>query len=288
MDDGTALYFGSAVKAMGNGKVGGYLVLFSTDNDPDLTGEFFTKATDFYFDEDEPHRPVVLYDHGLDATLKTRKLGRGTVKVDDVGVWVEAQLALRDDYEKAVYAMAEAGKLGWSSGSASHMVTREKVKKSIEIKSWAIAEASLTPIPSEPRTSAITLKSYQEAKSSDESIFNPISPITPNSTEVDAPAALPFVDHSEAVLAAVRGVTTRAKSIQELRIKSGRVLSATNRERLGTLLGSLLTAAADIKALLDDTEVKPPAEEAKSADPEVIYGLLAQFEQHKYRASCAA
>lgn len=274
MDD-TLIYYGGSVKALGGGKVGGYLVLFTTADDPDIEREFFTKSTDFFL-EDSP-RALVIYDHGLDPTLKARRLGRGEMRIDDVGVWLEAQLALRDDYEKAIYAMAEAGKLGWSSGSIPHLVDRVRVKKSVEIKAWPIGEASLTPTPTEPRAAAFTLKSYREAKASD--LFT-------NLIEGMAPAALPFADHAASVLAAVQSVVTRAESIQELRIKSGRVLSAANRERLMTLHGQMMTVAEHIKEMLDSTEMKPEsgADEmmSKSADPALLYSLLAQFEQHKH------
>ena len=43
-----------------------------------------------------------------------------------MGVWVEGILNMRDDYEKALYNLAKQGKLGWSSGTASHLVEREK------------------------------------------------------------------------------------------------------------------------------------------------------------------
>jgi len=42
IDTDTIIYQGGAVKALDGGKVGGYLVLFSTDADPDLVGDFFT------------------------------------------------------------------------------------------------------------------------------------------------------------------------------------------------------------------------------------------------------
>lgn len=150
-------YYGSTVKALGNGKIGGYVAIFTTKNDPDLQGDFFTKSTEFYL-EDGDQRPII-YDHGLDKTIKRRQLGRATVKIDDAGVWMEGQLNLRDDYEQKVYKMAEMGKLGWSTGSASHLVTRTQQGKSYHLDSWPIVEASLTPMPVEPRTVAVPLKS---------------------------------------------------------------------------------------------------------------------------------
>jgi len=66
---------------------------------------------------------------------------------------------MRDEYEKRIMELAAAGKLGWSSGAAGHLVEREQVGKSWRIKSWPIAEASLTPTPAEPRNNAVSVKS---------------------------------------------------------------------------------------------------------------------------------
>jgi hypothetical protein len=54
--------------------------------------------------------------------------------------------------------MAESGKLGWSSGSMSHLVSKNANGKSFEITSWPIGEASLTPTPVEGRTVATAVK----------------------------------------------------------------------------------------------------------------------------------
>lgn len=157
-------YYGGEVKALGDGKLGGYLVRFTTDTDPDLTGDFFDAATDY----GDGSSAAVYYHHGMDTKIGKRRLGRGDLRVDDLGVWIEAQLALRDEYEKAVYEMAEAGKLGWSSGTASHLVEREQVGKAWHIKAWPLGlDASLTPTPAEPRNEAIPLKALVEQTSSD-------------------------------------------------------------------------------------------------------------------------
>lgn len=151
------VYYGSEVKALGDGKVAGYLTRYGTPKDVDLEGDFFSIHTDFGI-IDGATLPVY-YQHGFDGTMKARKLGHGTIKFDDVGLWLEAQLEMRDEYEKAIYELAEAGKLGWSSGAAGHLVERESVGKSNHIKSWPIAEASLTPCPAEPRNTAVPVKS---------------------------------------------------------------------------------------------------------------------------------
>jgi hypothetical protein len=82
-------------------------------------------------------------------------------------VFVQGELELRDKYEKAIYTLAEQGKLGWSSGSMSHLVTKTPNGKSFEIEAWPIGEASLTPTPVEGRTTAVPLKSLEEADSLD-------------------------------------------------------------------------------------------------------------------------
>lgn len=156
----TLAFYGGAVKALGGGKVGGYLVLFSGPSDPDLQGDYFTKETDFLIDSGES-RPI-LYRHGVHPVIKSKKLGKATIKIDDVGVFVEGELELRDKYIRAIYALAEKGQLGWSSGSMTHLVSRDAHGKSFEIKSWPIGEASLTPMPVEGRTAAFPLKDLGE------------------------------------------------------------------------------------------------------------------------------
>jgi hypothetical protein len=154
----TLIAFGGAVKALGDGKIGGYLVRFSTEDDPDLQGEYFTKETDF---GDADHAPVY-YQHGMDAKIGKRRIGRAEHKSDDFGVWAEAQLDLRDKYENFIYVMAEKGKMGWSSGTANHLVERQTTTKATWIKSWPLGlDDTLTPFPAEPRNEVVPLKSWQ-------------------------------------------------------------------------------------------------------------------------------
>jgi len=152
--------FGGAVKALGDGRIGGYLVTYSTAQDPDLSEfrDYFTAETDFDLD-DGAGKASVYYAHGQDPHLGKRRLGKATLKADDAGVWAETQLALRDEYEKKIYELATAGKLGWSSGSTSHLVERKSIGDAHQVLHWPITEASLTPTPAEPRCGAVALKS---------------------------------------------------------------------------------------------------------------------------------
>ncbi|MBK9496812.1 MAG: hypothetical protein IPO08_20365 [Xanthomonadales bacterium] len=154
--DDSLVTFGASVKALGDGRVGGYLVKFSTAHDPDMTGDYFTATTDFGDADKSP----VLYHHGLDVKVGKRVIGDATLRRDDIGIWAEAQLKMRDAYEQTIYRMAEAGKLGWSSGTASHLVERKSYGGANEITRWPLGlDASLTPTPAEPRNTAQPIKS---------------------------------------------------------------------------------------------------------------------------------
>lgn len=157
-DADTFVTYGSAVKALGNGKVGGYLVRFTKEADYDLQDDRFDAVKS---DLGEANKLPVLYHHGLDTTLKRRRIGTGETRRDDVGLWIESQLSMRDAYEKAIYELAEKGKLSWSSGAASHTVEREPDGKGAVITQWFISEASLTPTPAEPRNLAMSIKSLE-------------------------------------------------------------------------------------------------------------------------------
>jgi hypothetical protein len=160
----TLVHFGGSVKALGDGRVGGYLVMYGDEVTTDLVGDYFTKETDYDFEDGK--KTAVYYAHGLDKKIGSRRIGTGTMKSDDVGVWLEAQLNLRDDYEKAIYNdLATKDKLGWSSGTANHLVTRRSFEAKSgstvhEILTWPLGlDASLTPTPAEPRIQAVALKS---------------------------------------------------------------------------------------------------------------------------------
>jgi HK97 family phage major capsid protein len=155
----TLVVYGGAIKALGNGHIGGYLVRFGDPRQTDLTGDFFTKDTDFglsttretdvYFN----HRLPLKTRTGDEVVIKER-IGRGTLTLDDRGVLIDAILFNRARY------LADLEALGWSSGTAAHLVDREPMGKAMWIKTWALGlDASLTPMPAEPRAAAVPLKS---------------------------------------------------------------------------------------------------------------------------------
>ena len=161
IDPETLITFGAEVKALGDGKIGGYLVRFGSPDQRDLTGiDWFGKDTDF----GDAQKSDVYYHHGMDTKIGKRKLAEAMLRPDDVGVWAETQLKMRDEYEKAIYELAQKGKLGWSSGTAPHLVERDRTTG--QIKKWPLGlDASLTPTPAEPRNTVAALKSLTESPS---------------------------------------------------------------------------------------------------------------------------
>lgn len=173
LNDESPVAFGGAVKALGIEKINGVefgtlegpAVIFSGEGDGDIANDFFTKSTDYFFETDDfkAVRPVI-YDHGLDDTMKSKKISRATLEIREDDVWFKTQLDLSDKYNKFVYKLAELGKLGTSTGSAPHLIQREAVGKSTWIKAWPIVELSLTTKPVEPKTKGkvLALKSYSD------------------------------------------------------------------------------------------------------------------------------
>lgn len=153
------------VKQLGEGRIGGYGVVFGNPDQRDLYGDYFTADTDFWLGEyrDQP----VMYDHALgqlpmemDAKIpRNFKLGR-VVKavVDTIGLWIEAVIEEHNEWAEAVLSLVDQGIMHWSSGSVSHLVT---YGPDYQITSWPVVEMSVTPTPAEPRsTDIVRLKHF--------------------------------------------------------------------------------------------------------------------------------
>jgi phage head maturation protease len=135
-------------------------VRFGSPDATDLEGDYFTKSTDFGFPIKVGERvPLnVYYHHGMDKMIGKKSIGTGYVKMDETGLWYEAQLDMADSYGEMIAKLCKQGKMGYSSGAAGHMVERKSVGKASEITRWCIAEASITPTPAEYRNSVKSLE----------------------------------------------------------------------------------------------------------------------------------
>ena len=115
--DELLVFYGGAIKAVGDGVIEGYLVKHTDLDDLDLEGDYFGEHDGKFTDYHNPTETIksnVYYAHGQDPNIKLRRLGteQGTLDIsDEVGAWIKVQLDLRDEYEQAIYAMAQKGKL---------------------------------------------------------------------------------------------------------------------------------------------------------------------------------
>jgi len=152
--------YSDAIKSDRLGSVKGYLVRFGSPDTTDLEGDYFTPQTDFGFPIKAGERvPLnVYYHHGMDKVIGKKSIGTGYVKMDETGLWYEAQLDMADEYGSMIAKLCKQGKMGYSSGAAGHMVERKSVGKASEITRWCIAEASITPTPAEYRNSVKSLE----------------------------------------------------------------------------------------------------------------------------------
>jgi hypothetical protein len=158
--------YGDEVKATqlegGDVKLTGYLVRYGDATKTDVTGDYFTAQTDYGSAEVSEgwfnHRMPVTYQGKrmtYDEQLPDVKLTK-----DDIGVFAEIIIGARNEYEKVIADLGFAGKLGWSSGTAPHLVDRKQVGNANEITRWHLGlDASLTPTPAEPRNMVVPVKS---------------------------------------------------------------------------------------------------------------------------------
>ena len=148
MTDNMVRFLKAADGSVDRSRIGGYLVRYGSEQRKDLQGEYFTPETDYglgWYDR----RPL-LYHHGMDTTMRDRVIGViDTMKADDTGIWVEAQLEIANEYVQAVLELVDKGALGWSSGALGYLV---EYGRNGEIKKWPIVEGSLTPTPADPAT----------------------------------------------------------------------------------------------------------------------------------------
>ncbi len=165
LGDDELITFGAELKALGDGRVSGYLVRFGTPEQADPRGDYFDAETDF--DIEPGAKTPVWFNHRLPLRLPTKarvvvreKIGEGTLAADDIGVLIDAIIYNRELYEQVI--VPNVKRLGWSSGSAPHLVDREPVDGAQHITRWPLGlDASITPIPADVRNGVVALKSLE-------------------------------------------------------------------------------------------------------------------------------
>jgi hypothetical protein len=152
LSDDLLAFDGDEVKALGEGWVGGYLVRFS---DPVKSTGDLTRYKDMFLPPPETDygsatkSDVYVHHRMLPGLGKKQLRNQADIGFDDAGVFIKHLLDLRDPYERALYQAAQQGKLGWSSGTAPHLVERKSLEDGRHIVTkWPLGlDASYTPTP---------------------------------------------------------------------------------------------------------------------------------------------
>jgi phage head maturation protease len=245
---GTLVHWGGAVKALEGNRVAGYAVLFGGPDDADLSRlrDYFTPATDFGLHVTT--KAAILYHHGVKPPIGGRELGVGELKADDVGIWIDGEMALRDEYERAIYEKVKEGKLGWSTGTASHRMDRKAVGGGVhEVLRWPLGlDCSLTPTPCDYRTRALSLKALIDSD--------------PEAGDVPG---LTLDDQAAAAHDAVKALAGRIEGLIALRATDGRTLSERRRSELKSLRD-------DLDRLLDRSVPRARIEEIHSLEASIL------------------
>jgi len=139
-----------AVKALGQDRVGEYLVLWGSPDQKDLDLEYFTNKTEeLTAIFNAVGKIPILYHHAMDDAVKTAVVGLlDIMQADDVGLWVEGQLEKANVYRQAITKLLSEQALYWSSGT---LPGARKTAPDGHIERWPIVEASMTPTPAEFR-----------------------------------------------------------------------------------------------------------------------------------------
>lgn len=153
-----ALVTNDTIKALGDGRVGAYGIRWGSPEQKDLHREYFTPETDLGplkgngVAATVNHRIPVGKEPEVKALAKRILANPVKATVDAVGLFVEHVLDLADEYEAAIHKLVEAGKLKWSSGTASHLADADEDGR---LTLWHIIEWAYTPQPAEPRLASI-------------------------------------------------------------------------------------------------------------------------------------
>lgn len=251
-----------AVKFIGPDTIEGLAMPFGMDTD----GESFTPDTDFCIEWFGKSGRPFLFDHGLDATLKGKVIGRQTdFEIRDEGVWAQVQLDRNVRYRKAINQLVEQEALGYSSGSMPHLATKNRKG---EITRWPWVELSGTPIPAHPGTlnvHYVKSATFLERMGSENLPADLVASALKALDDLPADDALldgdSFADRIDRF---VVDAPDWVKARQVWYAKSGRVLSAQTRERLTAHPNALRQLADDLDELLTSADA-PKADAGKAA-----------------------
>lgn len=269
LTDNSQITYGQWLKALDDGRIEGYAVVFGTK---DQVGQRFTKDTDFG-DLSNPANVRMYYHHALDNRLGHTLIGVWeAIKIDDVGVWVRGKLDMANQYVKRLYQMIqEGGKMGLSSGAVPQRV--EIDEDTGTIKRWVINEISPTPTPAEPTTirllSAVKADVNPVSLLEREGVLN--APIDANASDVQdappntavTPVGLPMAQPSAVAKATQPNVKSTNKELKAMDFKQEMIrliteagFNAPTDEQLEAFMAQIAPAEKAIDAMPVDEKAE--------------------------------
>jgi hypothetical protein len=267
-----------AVKFIGPDTIEGLAMPFGMDTD----GEAFTPATDLCLDWFGKSGRPVLYNHGLDPQHAAKMVGRQTeYEAREEGIWAQSQLDANARYRKAIDGLIEQGALGYSSGAYAHLATKNRKG---ELTRWPWVELSLTPFPAHPGTLGVHyIKSSadfldrldDDAPPALKAALAALDEWASTNDDDSLPDGLKFADLVDRL--SVDGPAW-VKARRDWYAKSGRVLSASTRERLTAHPQALRQLADDLDELLSSADA-PKADAGKAA----LWAVLLDVEASRAR-----
>ena len=257
-----------AVKFVGPDTIEGLAMPYGVDTD----GEQFTKSTDLCLDWfGDTGRPV-LYNHGLDRAHKAQKVGQQIeYEAREEGIWAQSQLNANARYRKAIDDLIEQGALGYSAGAYPHLATKNAKG---EITRFPWVELSLTPFPAHPgalgvhyvKSSAEFLDAFEDIPAPLKAAMAALDEWAASRDDDALPDGAKFADLIDRL--SVDGPAW-VKARLDWYAKSGRVLSASTRERLLRHPASLRELADDLDDLLSVADSDKATKSAGLPDPSI-------------------
>lgn len=151
----------TAVKAISEDTIGAYGMLWGDSENKDYHDEYFTSKTAEIKSVFEGMGAIpLLFDHGVDKTIKSTVLGKvTTMEEDEIGLWFEAKITEHELYKKMVQPLIQNKMMYPSSGV---LPAAKRVKNTGEITRWPMVEMTLTHRPAEYRMLDIPVSELQK------------------------------------------------------------------------------------------------------------------------------
>jgi hypothetical protein len=273
---------GDACKFIDSDRVGGYGVVFTDETNRDLHKQFFDSSTYYGLKAHNPIDKPFMLDHAFDVKFKSIPVGIiDFVKEDEIGLWLEAKLHEREQYEamlkemrdkkfhslsndditqasnnivKAVKAFIGTGKAHWSTGALPQAV--DVNQETGHIKSWPLIEGTAVMTPAEPNGTEINF-----VKSAFDKLFTPAQSTASISIDDDGHKDIAQLVDSEEIV--------NAQSIEAIQSTKDNTMATKNLDEVIQEVTAILTRYAEELGVGEGDVEEVATEAAESLEDEI-------------------